>query len=133
MADIKIVAQNIKRTLDESDFDLEFLAQLFEDPSISDAGTGNLLQNRLPTILAASTDGSNNGVTHFAGIYTGCQDRGFRDAFKDPWPSSRNQVGHFTTAVDMGFRPMQTYLLLPEFVRNRLAGTSTAALPVEER
>jgi hypothetical protein len=133
MADVKTVAAAIKSKLTNDDGrDLEFLAQLFEDMSISDTGAGNAVQNRLQTILEASSDGSNNGVTHFAGIYAGCQDTGFREAFKDPWPSSRNQVGHFTTAVDMGFRPSQTYMAIRETIRNTFAAGSPA-LPVEER
>src|SRR5262249_16807532 len=116
-ADIKIVAAAIKTELaGDDDRDLEFLARLFEDDRIIDTGAGNELVNRLNTILAASSDGSNNGVTHFAGIYSGVTDLGFRKAFKDPFPGkSDNQVGHFTTAVDMGFRPMQTFTILPQF------------------
>jgi len=103
-ADIKVVTAEIKKELAaDDDRDLEFLARLFEDDRIIDTGTGNELANRLNTILAASTDGTNNGVTHFAGIFAGLTDLGFRKAFKDPFPGkSDNQVGHFTTAVDMG-------------------------------
>jgi hypothetical protein len=135
MAAIDVVAANVKVELkDDYAADLEFLARLFEDSSISDTGTGNDLQNRLLTILEASTDGSNGGVTHFAKIFAGCQDMGFRPAFKDPWPSSRNQVGHFTTAVDMGFRPGRTYLVIPSVMRKLiLDSTSSPFLPVEER
>jgi hypothetical protein len=116
MADIKDVATSIKQVLGGwDDRDLEFLARLFDDNSISDTGTGNELANRLTTILAASADAKNNGVTHFSGIYAGCKDLGFRTEFKDLlWPvQSGNQVGHFTTAVDMGFRPLQTFALVP--------------------
>ena len=118
MADIKDVATTIKNALAaDPGRDLEFLARLFEDNSISDSGNGSEVANRLTTILAASSDGTNNGVTHFAGIYTGCKDLGFRTEFKDPWPGlSDNQVGHFTTAVDMGFRPLQTFALVPWWV-----------------
>ena len=135
MADIKDVAASIKRALtSDSDRDLEFLARLFEDDSITDAGAGNELSNRLTTILAASTDGANNGVTHFAGIYTGCHDLGFRTEFKDPWGHfSDNQVGHFTTAVDMGFRPSRTFAALPWWARALVflgtAGEAQAAAP----
>jgi hypothetical protein len=118
-AAIDVVAADIRKELaGDDDRDLEFLARLFEDERIIDTGTGNELVNRLNTILAASTDGSNNGVTHFAGIYAGLTDLGFRRAFKDPFPGkSDNQVGHFTTAVDMGFRPLQTFAILPVLVR----------------
>ena len=124
MGDIKDVAASIKQALtSDPDRDLEFLARLFEDDSITDVGAGNELSNRLTTILAASSNGANNGVTHFSGIYAGCHDRGFRTDFKDPWPGfSDNQVGHFTTAVDMGFRPMNTFNALPWWAR-ALAGS----------
>jgi hypothetical protein len=130
MADIKDVAASIKQALtSDPDRDLEFLARLFEDDSMTDAGAGNELSNRLTTILAASSNGANNGVTHFAGIYTGCHDLGFRTEFKDPWGRfSDNQVGHFTTAVDMGFRPSQTFAALPWWARAFVfIGTSGAA------
>jgi hypothetical protein len=121
-ADISVVAADIKKELEgDDDFDLEFLARLYESDRIVDSGTGGDLPNRLMTILAASSDGSNNGVTHFAGIFSGLRDRGFRQAFKDPFPGkSDNQVGHFTTAVDMGFRPMQTFTIIPKFVRDQI-------------
>src|ERR1700722_12704442 len=32
---------------------------------------------------------------------------GFQQAFQDPHPSSRNQVGHIMTAVDMGTAPIR--------------------------
>lgn len=109
MAAIDTVADDIKRRLIHSPaMDLELLARLFEDTTISDTGSGNELQNRLETILEASSDGSNGGISHFAKIFAGCHDRGFRQAFKDPWPSSNNQLGHFSTAVDMGYRPSKT-------------------------
>lgn len=135
MPAIETVAADIKTKLArDTSIDLEFLAQLFEDSTITDAGTGNELQKRVVTILEASTDGSNGGVTHFTKIFAGCQDRGFRTAFQDPHPSSRNQVGHFMTAVDMGFRPTKTYGLIPVLVRKALLdGTTQSFLPVEER
>ena len=132
-ADIKVVAADIKKELaGDDDRDLEFLARLFEDDRIIDTGPGNELASRLKTILAASSDGSNNGVTHFAGIYAGITDLGFRKAFKDPFPGkSDNQVGHFTTAVDMGFRPMQTFSIVPKKLRD-LADDTPTAFPKEE-
>ncbi len=132
MAHIMLIAAEIQERLKGDDAcDLEFLAQLFENNDISDTGGGNEVQSRLQTILKASTDGDNNGVTHFAGIFTGCLDRGFRDEFQDPWPTSRNQVGHFITAVDMGFRPAQTYALgqakVPDFLKAQM-DTSVARM-----
>ena len=132
--DIKVVAADIKKQLaGDDDRDLEFLARLFEDDRIIDTGSGNDLTNRLNTILAASTDGSNSGVTHFAGIYAGVTDLGFRKAFKDPFPGkSDNQVGHFTTAVDMGFRPSFTYSIVPQKVRDFVDGGKPTAFPKDE-
>jgi hypothetical protein len=135
MPNIDTVAADIKRKLSrDTSIDLEFLAQLFEDTTISDTGSGNELQKRLLTILEASSDQTNGGVTHFVKIFSGCQDRGFREAFQDPHPSSRNQVGHFMTAVDMGYRPNQTYTLVPSIIRSLwLNRTTQGFLPVEER
>jgi len=132
--DIKVVAADIKKQLaGDDDRDLEFLARLFEDDRIIDTGSGNDLTNRLNTILAASTDGSNSGATHFAGIYAGVTDLGFRKAFKDPFPGkSDNQVGHFTTAVDMGFRPSFTYSIVPQKVRDFVDGGKPTAFPKDE-
>ena len=41
------------------------------------------------------------------GLQTGISfhDTGFAADFKDPWPSSDNQVGHFLTAVGLSFNP----------------------------
>jgi hypothetical protein len=133
---IGTVAQEIRRKLgNDSDIDLEYLAQLFEDGTIADSGgAGNELQQRVETILTASSSGANGGVTHFSGIFAGTSDKGFREAFQDPRPSGSNQVGHFMTAVDMGYRPMKTYRLIPAVVRNQyLDGTTHSVLPVEER
>jgi hypothetical protein len=133
-ADIKVVAADIKKELaGDKDRDLEFLARLFEDDRIIDTGTGNELVNRLNTILAASSDGSNHGVTHFAGIYAGVTDLGFRKAFKDPFPGqSDNQVGHFTTAVDMGFRPQRTLSNVPQVFRDQIDWGTPTAFPKDE-
>ena len=63
MADIKDVATAIKTALaTDPGRDLEFLARLFEDNSITDTGKGSELANRLTTILAASANNKNNGV-----------------------------------------------------------------------
>src|SRR5262249_48261384 len=39
------------------------------------------------------------------GIVSGWHDEGFNLAFKDPHPSSDNQVGHFLTSVNLGLNP----------------------------
>ena len=104
MPTIQDVAADIRRTMGGNFDDLDYLAQLFEDSSVASTAAGNELQSRLVTIFEASTDGTSGGVTHFGGILGGCKDRGFRDDFKD----GSNQVGHFLTAVDMGYRPDKT-------------------------
>lgn len=85
--------------------DAEALALIFEDKDIIDDGT---LRGRLLAILDATE--------HYLipGLQTGIDfmDEGFRgdrnyggSGFKDPHPSSRNQVGHFLTALGLAFRP----------------------------
>ncbi len=85
--------------------DAEALARLFEDGALRDDGT---LAGRLRAILAATERRT------IRGLHTGLPflDVGFRgdrarggSGFRDPWPSSRNQVGHFLTAVGLAFRP----------------------------
>ena len=112
MADIKARTAAIKQQLGRaSGIDsVEMLARLCEDDSIDDSGGGNPLQKRLLTILNASADTRNGGLTHFSGILAGWDDTGFRKAFQDPWgAASNNQAGHFLTAVDMGSNPKRTY------------------------
>ncbi|MGO4888906.1 hypothetical protein ACJ2A9_14215 [Anaerobacillus sp. MEB173] len=85
--------------------DAEALALMFEDREIADDGT---LRGRLIAIL----DATESKIV--PGLQTGIefQDVGFKGdrnhggkGFKDPHPSSRNQVGHFLTAVGLAFRP----------------------------
>jgi hypothetical protein len=95
--------------------DLESLAMLFEDDEIVDDGT---VTGRLQSILSVTE--------HLVvpGLQTGIdfEDTGFRGdqnpggaGFRDPHPSSRNQVGHFLTAVSMEFRPEVVSRQLPYF------------------
>jgi hypothetical protein len=88
----------IERIRDRVRNDAEALAVIFEDSSITDDGT---VAGRLRAILEATESvivpGLQTGIT-FA-------DSGFRTEFKDPWPSSNNQVGHFLTAVGLSFNP----------------------------
>jgi RHS repeat-associated protein len=64
----------------------------------SDKIPGNTPVERLNVILDAT---SNGPFTHFA-IPFG--DSGFKNELRDPWPDdSGNQVGHFLTAVDIGY------------------------------
>ena len=78
--------------------DAEVLAQMFDSATIGDDGT---LRGRLKTILRATESsvvpGLQTGITF--------HDTGFRKDFKDPWPHSDNQVGHFLTAVGLSFNP----------------------------
>jgi len=85
--------------------DLEALALLFEDDGIVDDGT---IPGRLRAILQATERKTIPGLqtalpfgdSGFAG------DRRLDGAgFRDPWPASRNQVGHFLTAVGLRFAP----------------------------
>lgn len=85
--------------------DAEALARLFEDDLLRDDGTP---ARRLQTILAATERWMIRGLQTALPFL----DRGFRGdrerhgaGFRDPWPASRNQVGHFLTAVGLGFRP----------------------------
>lgn len=107
---------------------VDFLALLFEDDDIDDSGSGNELQKRLNTILRASADPGQPGITHFSGIFSNLKDRGFRPEFKDPWPSSANQCGHFTTAVHMGFDPLRAGRYVYDSVKS-LALPSTVLSP----
>jgi hypothetical protein len=132
MPTIDDVSNDIWEKLPPHDQDLEYMARLYEDSTISDTGSGNELQRRLGTILDASSDGRNGGVTHFSGIFAGVHDGGFQKAFKDPWPSSDNQVGHFTTAVDMGFRPARTFMLIPPPARKVRDWPGQTFVSVEE-
>lgn len=78
--------------------DAEALAQMFEDSRITDDGT---VAGRLREILDATESLIVPGLqTHIR-----FHDSGFRPEFKDPWPSSDNQVGHFLTAVGLSFNP----------------------------
>src|SRR5580692_9779685 len=83
--------------------DFECLAQRFEDINLG-TGSGNEPQNRLMTILDASSDATHGGITHFVKTFSGCRGPGGFGRPSGP-ASSRNQVGHFMTAVDMGYRP----------------------------
>jgi hypothetical protein len=80
----------------ESPTALEALARLFIDKQILDDGTA---RGRLRAILAATERPQAPGM-HTA-IPFGMS--GFRVEFEDPWESSKNQVGHFLTAVRLSF------------------------------
>lgn len=99
----------------------EALAQVFEDQLITD-GTGgsSALGSRLMNVLTASADSFAPRMSHFSGIFADWTDgagagrrgdTGFKPCFQDfqLWPGSSMQVGHFMTAVDMGFQPGKLY------------------------
>lgn len=105
----------------------EALALVFEDTTISDTAISNPLTDRLMNILNASADTFNNGMSHFSGIFADWTDgtgqgrrgdTGFKPCFQDfpLWPGSSMQVGHFMTAVDMGFRPHKLYQFVSSVV-----------------
>jgi hypothetical protein len=93
--------------------DAETLARLFEDAARrDDEGAGDAddgsAASRLRTILDATERRLIKGL-HTALPFG---DHGFRGdrarggaGLRDPWASSRNQVGHFLTAVRLAFRP----------------------------
>jgi hypothetical protein len=88
----------------------ELLAALFEDAQIDDDGYVAVpLIKRLRTILAASNNGEAGGLLHLSGVLFRWTDDGFAKAFKDPWPPSNNQCGHFMTAVHLGYDPMKGF------------------------
>ena len=103
-AEIEVVAADLTLRFP----DLEYMARLYEDDRINDPGSGNDLTKRFLNILRASSDPAGTGVEHRFGIFAGCSDAGFRQEFRD----GSNQVHHFTTAADMGFRPEKTYALI---------------------
>jgi len=85
--------------------DAEALGRLCEDRGLSDDGSPS---RRLRTILAATERwmirGLQTGVPFLDFGFRGDRERR-GSGFRDPWPPSRNQVGHFLTAVGLGFRP----------------------------
>jgi hypothetical protein len=98
----------------------EALAQVFEDQLIDDTGGSSALGSRLMNVLTASADSFAPGMSHFSGIFADWTDgggmsrrgdTGFKPCFQDfpLWPGSSMQVGHFMTAVDMGFQPSKLY------------------------
>jgi hypothetical protein len=83
---------------DEAPTAVEALARMFTDAGITDDGT---VGGRLHALL--------NATEHrfVPGLHTGADIgmTGFRKEYEDPWPTSTDQVGHFLTAVRLGFDP----------------------------
>src|SRR6516165_9181606 len=124
MVDIKIRAPQIRSevTINGKANFAEALARLFDDTRIDDpattSGTNTPLVRRAQNILDNGGDGYGNGTTRFSKIFSGWMnsdrwgDTGFKECFRDRAlrPASHRQIGHFMTALDMGYRPMRTYL-----------------------
>jgi hypothetical protein len=91
-------SDRIENIRDSTNNDAETLALMFADSFIQDDRT---VTGRLRAVLNATEK------TGVPGLQTGIKfsDSGFRDEFKDPWPDSANQVGHFLTAVGLSFNP----------------------------
>jgi hypothetical protein len=104
----RLVAMDIREavaTTDPGTADVEALAQLFENPTIIDDGT---VAGRLASVLGATESLVVPGLQTSVAFH----DLGFRGdklpqgaGYRDPWPSSDNQVGHFLTAVGLRFNP----------------------------
>ncbi len=90
--------RQIGRIKADAGSDLDALAAMFEDDEIVDDGT---VSGRLQTILTITKH------LVIPGLKTGLPfgDTGMAKKFQDPWESSRNQVGHFLTAVGLEYEP----------------------------
>ena len=112
--------------------DLEALALLFEDDSIVDDGT---VMGRLGALLRATERRSMPGLqtaipfgdTGFAG-----ERRLGGAGLRDPWPASRNQVGHFLTAVGLQVAPEVVSRPVPVFGSIRRVVGAPAAMSDRE-
>ena len=87
--------------------DAEALARMFIDLDIEDDGS---LAGRVDAILRATEHHWFPRVHTFMdvpGLYEvrGASDQGFRAEFQDPWGCSRDQVGHFLTALGLVLHP----------------------------
>lgn len=94
---------------ESSNEDVEALARMFEDSRILGTKSPN---GRMDAVLAAmerpDVPGSKTGVFFGdEGFYGDQRKNGC--GFRDPHPKSRNQVGHFLTAVGLGYDPDQIY------------------------
>lgn len=112
--------------------DLDALARLFEDDAILDDGT---LCGRVYALLAATERRLIPGLQ--TAIFFG--DSGFAgdrthggSGFRDPWPSSRNQVGHFLTAVGLQMIPTVVSRPIPILGSIRAIVGAPAAMGDEE-
>ena len=99
----------------ETGTDLEALARIFEDDKIVDDGS---ITSRLQAILSATEHllipGLQTGINFVDTGFAGEQTPGGA-GFRDPHASSRNQVGHFLTAVGLQFSPGVVSRSIPFF------------------
>ncbi|MGC1121820.1 MAG: SpvB/TcaC N-terminal domain-containing protein [Candidatus Methanofastidiosia archaeon] len=95
---------------------VEALARIFEDKEITDLPFKNpdltSAQKRLRTIFDATE--SLPRLLFFGGGIEGWGTEGFGTAYEDPHPSSSNQVGHFLTAVNLGYNWTRRPRVFPE-------------------
>src|SRR5580704_18198395 len=85
MPNLDTVASEIMRNLSRgTGSDFEFLAQLFEDITILDTGSGNEPPKRLMTILDASSDATNGGTHISSKPSTDAVDRGVSAGLSGP-------------------------------------------------
>ena len=93
--------------------DLDTLARLFEDDRIEDDGT---VAGRATALFEATEraliPGLQTALPFSDSGFAGNRDRGCA-GFRDPWPSSRNQVGHFLTAVRLSLAPDVVHQSIP--------------------
>lgn len=89
----------------EAGSDLEALARIFEDDMVIDDGS---VASRLQAVLGATEHlvipGLQTGIEFSDEGFAGDQSPG-GSGFRDPHPSSRNQPGHFLTAVGLETTP----------------------------
>jgi hypothetical protein len=107
--------ERIGHLKDEAGSDLEALARVFEDDEIIDDES---VQSRLQSVLGATEHiaipGLQTGIEFSDVGFAGDQNPGGA-GFRDPHPSSRNQVGHFLTAVGLEFSPGVVSRPIPYF------------------
>ncbi|MDJ0574107.1 MAG: DUF4157 domain-containing protein [Xenococcaceae cyanobacterium MO_234.B1] len=107
--------ERIRVIKSEAGTDLEALARIFEDDEIIDDDS---VTSRLQSILGATEHliipGLQTGIDFADTGFAGEQTPGGA-GFRDPHASSRNQVGHFLTAVGLQFSPGVVSRSIPFF------------------
>lgn len=107
--------QRIQAIKADAGSDMEALARMFEDDLIIDDGT---VPSRITALMGATEHmmipGLQTGIEFGDTGFTGDQTPGGA-GFRDPHPSSRNQVGHFLTAVGLQFSPGVVSRQIPYF------------------